>query len=327
MYPSKVPAPSLREERGLGQVPSLSGNQRGEASSQHGAGGPMGPRCLKPWMAPEYGRELATAIPAEVETSPHTAGLPAPRSPWHRGVQMLLPLPPQSPAAPTPIRDSSVRLHQQPEGPKTGGQGDGTPCSCSSFLQLLPEAMEKEQCLKNRVVPRTPCRQPPCSPASGITSPAGEDRAGSPPSLEHRHLAGAWPQGAVARRPPQTHAQCLAKVRPRCQASNPARGRARCGPTQPCVASPGTVGTRKSCWKRTSLSRLGQRAPAPASPALHPNREGSEAWWRESGWELGCSAPLTGVLRGKSGARMLGFPSWLCGNLWGQSKAMSFLLL
>lgn len=173
----------------------------------------------------------------------------------------------------------------------------GHPALAALFLQLLLEAMEKQQCLKNRVVPRTPCRQPPCSPASGITSPAGEDRAGSPPSLEHRHLAGAWPQGAVARRPPQTHAQCLAKVRPRCQASNPARGRARCGPTQPCVASPGT-GNQKVLLEEDEPQQVGAAGACSCLTCIAPQREGSEAWRRESGWELGCSAPLTGVLGG-----------------------------
>lgn len=45
------------------------------------------------------------------------------------------------------------------------------------FLQLVPEALGKEPRLKNLMVPRTPLLMATVSPASGITSLAGEDRA------------------------------------------------------------------------------------------------------------------------------------------------------
>lgn len=108
--------------------------------------------------------------------------------------------------------------------------------------------------------PRDPSR---VSPTSDIYLSDGEDRASSPLPLQHGCPAGARPRGAVAGRPPRVHAQHPAAVRPSCQAPSPARGGARGGPAQPSVAPPGPLGTRKSCWKRTSLSRLGTQAPAP----------------------------------------------------------------
>lgn len=94
-------------------------------------GGALGPRRFKLFVAPEYERELPTATPAQVETSPCPAGLPALGPPWHKGIQMLLPLPPQSPTVPIPIRIPPCSISGQRVHKIRGG--DGTLASCSSF--------------------------------------------------------------------------------------------------------------------------------------------------------------------------------------------------
>ena len=262
-------------------------------------GGPWGPGASSCVRSPNTGESFPLP-PRHRQRRPHTLLGSLHRDPPGTGVSRGSCLcPRRAPQCPSPSRIppcssiSGWRIHKI-RG--RGGERD-TPLLQLFFAAFArsngERAMSQEPC-----GPRDPLWAATVSPASGITSPAGEDRAGSPSPLERRHPAGAWPQGAAARRPPRPHARCPAKTWPRCQAPSPARGRARCGPAQPSVAPLGTAGTRKSCWKRTSLSRLGQRAPAPASPALHPCGEGSKAWRREPGWEPGCSAPLTGVPRG-----------------------------
>lgn len=213
----------------------------------------MGLRRLKPHVAPEYGRELPIATAAQAETSPWPVGLPNPNPPQHRGVQILLSLPPQSPS-PSGIPPCSSGGGQRVHKIRARG-GEGTPPlpPCSSFCSSVGgRAMSREP-----GGPRDPLQVATASPASGITSPAGEDRAGSPPPLERGHPAGAWPRGAAATRPSRAHAQRPAEVQPRLPGSQPGSWRGSLWPS-PIQRSPaGDYGNQKVLLEEDEPQQVG----------------------------------------------------------------------
>lgn len=238
------------------------------SSTRHRGGGWGGPQRTWP---PQYGHELPTAPPAQSEMSPRPAGL-LHQNLWHcqrcllallcsctgpPGTVRDVPSPSGAPAPGTPAQRCpdapafAPRAHSHQGflslapsvtrvSTKWGGTHTGTPF-LQPFLQLMPEALGERATSQEPHGPQDPLLMATASPASGITSLAGEDRAAhlQPWSTGTRQAPepwGLWP------RAPRGPMPCTRLKRGR--AASPARaGLAAARPSPTLRGSAGTAGT------------------------------------------------------------------------------------
>lgn len=271
-----------------------------------GMGGPQ-----RTWP-PQYGHELPTAPPAQSEMSPRPAGL-LHQNLWHcqrcplallcsctgpPGTVRDVSSPSGAPAPGTPAQRCldapafAPRAHPHQGflslapsvtrvSTKWGGTHTGTPF-LQPFLQLMPEALGERATSQEPHGPQDPLLMATASPASGITSLAGEDRAAhlQPWSTGTRQAPepwGLWP------RAPRGPMPCTRLKRGR--AASPARAglaAARPSPAQPCVAPPGLREPESPAGRGRASAGWGSGClrppPLPRTPAGTAAKPGGGSW-------------------------------------------------
>lgn len=242
-------------------------------------GGALGTRRLKPHVGPRIWLRASRCTDGDVPTpcgdrvSPPGMGCPdAPAEPHSARPHQGFPR-----AAPSAAGESRKLVG-----------GTEKPPSCSSFCSSCWKQWGKSNILRNGWSPgplagghRVPSEWHYLSGGRGqswLTSGPGASAPGrrlAPGGCGHKTLAGPCPapgQGPAA-----------------LQGSQPGwwRGSQWPGPAQ--RGPGGDYGNQKVLLEEDEPQQVGAAGACSRLAALRPRREGSEAWWRELGWEPGCS--------------------------------------
>lgn len=210
-------------------------------------------------------------------------------------------------------------LHQLSERPQNGGDTQGKPLLAALYAADARSTGEEPR-LQNLTVPRTPLPLATASPAGGITSLAGEDRAAHLPRWstgtgQAAEPRGLWPR--VSRGPmPRIRLQRGRAAR------LPARLLLQPGPAQPCLAppalrepeSPAGRGRAPAGWGSGCL----RPPPLPRTPAGTAAKPGGGSWDGNQGALL-----LQGDVGEKDVPRCLAL---LAGEIFGVRNTMAFSL-